>query len=69
MALDRHFAGVGRQAGDRAGKPGFGGDIGEQIVDSGRADDAEHGGAVGGGQGKVAHAKSSPYGVRSVRDR
>ncbi len=51
MLFDRHFAGVHRQAFNRAGKPRCLGYIGEQRIDIRRADRIEHVRTVGIGQG------------------
>src|SRR3546814_5474860 len=55
MPLDRQFAGMVRQAVDRAGKPRVFGHVDEQIVDRHRADRRQHRLAVVGGKGQVAH--------------
>ena len=55
MALDREFAGVVRQAGDRALEPRLGRDIGEQVVDRRGADGGEHRRAIVGRKRKITH--------------
>ena len=58
VPLNRHFAGVHRQPGDRAGKAGLGRDIDKQIVDRLRADHAQHRAAFGRSQREVTHGIS-----------
>ena len=55
MPLDEHFGHVIGQVTDRPGQLRVFGHIDEQRVDARRTDDAEHGVAVGIGQGEVAH--------------
>ncbi|KIU01487.1 hypothetical protein QU38_01365, partial [Staphylococcus aureus] len=56
VAFDGKFAGMHRQAGDRAVEHRAGGHIGEEVVDRPGADDAEHRLAIGLGKGQVAHS-------------
>ena len=56
VPLDRHLAGVEREASNRTRKARFGGHIDEQVVDGCSADHAEHGGAVVLSQGEVTHS-------------
>ncbi len=55
MTLDREFAGMIGQIGDRTVEPGLGGNIDEQIVDRRGTDGGEHGRTVVGGEREVTH--------------
>ena len=55
-ALDRHLAGVERQARNRARQPRLGRHVYEEVVDRGCADGGEHAAAVGVGEREIAHS-------------
>ncbi len=59
VALDLQLA-LRQRQGDEARQARRGRDLLEQGLDVGGADHRQHGGAVGGGEGQVAHAHRPP---------
>ena len=60
VPLDRHLAGVVRQARDGRGQPRCGGNIGKQVINVVHADHGQHVGAVSGCKRQIAHRCYSP---------